>query len=142
MFRSIRTKLAISYTGIVLLCLLLAGTGAVVLIARYQRESVLSRRRAVAATVTQQVQGLMALRVPLTDISALLTREAQRLGARFLLLGRDRTVLSDTVDDSPLLGQILRVPAQRLPRLGAGLTVVRYGVQDEGRYFLLLSPSL
>lgn len=85
MFHSIRTKLTLSYALIILLCLLLAGLGAVVLIDRYQRDAVLTRVRAASTAITQPLQTLLTLQVRFAQIESRLAQEVTRWGMRALL---------------------------------------------------------
>jgi signal transduction histidine kinase len=112
MFRSIRTKLAVSYALIVLFCLLLAGSGALILIRRYQRDVVLNQRRATAATLSQRAQSLLTSRPGLPEVS--LRQEARRLGVRAMLVARDGLILLDTGEDAPFTGRRIPFPIDEL----------------------------
>ncbi len=145
MFRSIRTKLAVSYALIVLLCLLLAGLGALILIQRYQRDTALSQRRATAAILAQRVQGFSAAKLTLPEIMERLRQEAYKLGVRALLIARDGLILLDTSEKAPLTGQRIRFPIGEV--LGSRETAVaRRRLEAEGQFYffiivLLKSPA-
>jgi len=141
MFRSIRTKLVLSYALIVVLCLLLAGLGAIVLINRYQRDAALSRYRVTAGAVTQQVQSLMTLRFGLPQIAARVSEQITPLGLRALLIDKDGVVLADTSQERPLTGKTLPVPLEELvatPR--GGVLFRRYRDADGQDSVLIISP--
>jgi len=139
MFRSIRTKVVVSYAVIILLCLLLAGLGALILIRRYQREAVLSRNRAIAATISQQVQTALTLRVRFAEIVSRVRSEADRLGARVLLVRDDGLILANTGEENSRTGQRLRILLDDLAGTQASF-VRRYRDQDGSLYFLVISP--
>lgn len=140
MFRSIRTKLAVSYALIILLCLLLAGLGAVVLINRYQRNAALTRVRAASAAITQPLQTLLALQVRFPQIESRLAQEVTRWGVRALLIGPNQRVLADTAEDDALTGKRLQIAPRNLPEPGDGI-VVRHYIDPQGqRYVLVISP--
>jgi signal transduction histidine kinase len=129
-----------SYALIILLCLALAGLGAVVLINRYQRHAVLSRVQAASASITKPIQTLIALRVRAPQIEARLAQEVNRWGMRALLIGADGLVLVDTTEGDSLTGQRLQVPLQSLPPSGSGAVVRRYVAPQGQRYLLIISP--
>jgi len=137
MFHSIRTKLAASYALIILLCLVLAGLGAVVLINRYQRDAALAKYRSAATAITQQVQTLLTLRVGLPQIESRVQREADRLGVRALLVGPAGLVLADTTEEGSLAGDTLRIPPPNL----ASPQVRRY-LDPTGQSFFLVIVGL
>lgn len=136
MFRSIRTKLAASYALIILLCLVLAGLGAVVLVNRYQRDAALTKYRSAAAAITQQVQALLTLRVGLPQIESRVRREADRLGVRALLVDPAGVVLADTAEESSLAGDTLRI----LPVNPASPQDRRYLDPTGQSFFLVIVP--
>ncbi len=140
MFRSIRTKIAVSYALIILLCLLLAGLGAIVLVNRYQRDAVLSRHRAASAAITQQIQALLTLRVRLPQIESRVAQEISRLGMRALLVGPDGVVLADTEEENPLTGQRLRIAFADLSIPRGGAAFRRYVDSAGQHYMLVISP--
>jgi signal transduction histidine kinase len=140
MFRSIRTKLAVSYALIIVLCLLLAGLGAVVLINRYQRDAVLTRVRAASSAITQPLQALLTQQVRLPQIESRLSQEVTRWGMRALLIGPNGLVLADTAEDDALTGERIQIPAQNLPEPGDGIVVRRYVDPEGQRYILAISP--
>jgi signal transduction histidine kinase len=140
MFGSIRTKLAVSYALIIFFCLLLAGSGALILIRRYQRDAVLNQRRAVAATLSQRAQGLLASQLGLPQMALRLSQEAQRLRVRALLVARDGVILLDTAEDAPFTGHRIQFPIDELlgPRESA---VVRRRLDADGQsYFFIILP--
>ena len=138
MFRSIRTKLVLSYALTILLCLLLAGLGALLLIRRYQRVATLSQRRAVAASLSEKVQALLASRLNLPEAAARVRQEAAELGVRALLVTRDGLVVADTGDKNPLVGQHIRLP---LPELAdsKGAPVTRRYLAADGEYYYFIT---
>jgi signal transduction histidine kinase len=141
MFRSIRTKLVLSYALIVVLCLLLASLGAIVLISRYQRDAALSRYRVTAGAITQQVQALLTLRFRVPQIESRLSDQITRLGLRMLLIDKDGNVLADTSEERPLTGKTLPVPQEELaamPRTGALFR--RYRDAEGQESMLIISP--
>ncbi len=140
MFRSIRTKLAVSYALIILLCLLLAGLGAVVLINRYQRSAVLTRVRAASTAITQSLQTLLTLQVRFPQIESRLAQEVNRWGMRALLIGPNGLVLADTAEDDVLAGKRLQISPRNLPEPGDGLVVRRYADPQGQQYVLVISP--
>ena len=141
MFRSIRTKLVLSYALIIVLCLLLAGLGAIVLINRYQRDAVLSRYRVTAGAITQQVQALVTLRFRIPQIASRVSEQITRLGLRALLIDKDGIVLADTSEERPLTGKRLPIPLEELtnmPRTGA---LLRHYTDADGQdSVLIISP--
>jgi len=138
MFRSIRTKLVLSYALTILLCLLLAGLGALLLIRRYQRAAILSQRRAVAASLSEKVQTLLASRLNLPEAAARVRQEAAELGVRALLVTRDGLVVADTGDKDSLVGQHIRLP---LPELAdsQGTPVTRRYLAADGKYYYFIT---
>ncbi len=141
MFRSIRTKLVLSYALIVVLCLLLAGLGAIVLINRYQRDAILSRYRVTAGAITQQVQALMTLRFRVPQIVSRVAEQITPLGLRVLLLDKDGIVLADTSGEKPLSGKTLPIPLEELtgtPR--GGVLFRRYTDAERQNWVLIVSP--
>ncbi len=141
MFRSIRTKLAVSYALTILLCLLLAGLAALILIQRYQREAALAQRRAVAVTLSRVVQGFLGSKLAQPEVFLRFRQEAHRLGMRALLVARDGLVLTDTTEDSYLVGQRIKFPIEQL--LGSReTTVVRRPLEADGARQVLIIFSL
>lgn len=141
MFRSIRTKLVLSYALIVVLCLLLAGLGAIVLINRYQRDAVLSRYRVTAGAIAQQVQALITLRFRVPQIASRVSDQITPLGLRALLIDKDGIVLADTSEEGSLTGKTLPVPLEELgatPRTGALFR--RYRDADQQEWVLIVLP--
>ncbi len=141
MFGSIRTKLAVSYALIIVLCLLLAGLGAIVLINRYQRDAILSRYRVTAGAVTQQVQALITLRFRVPQIASRLSDQVTRLGLRALLIDKDGVVLADTSEERPLTSKTLPIPLEELgatPRTGVLLRRYRDAAGQD--WVLIVSP--
>jgi signal transduction histidine kinase len=141
MLRSIRTRLVLSYALIIVLCLLLAGLGAIVLINRYQRDAVLSRHRVAAGAIAQQVQALMALRFRVPQIASRVSDQITRLGLRALLIDKDGVVVADTSEERPLTGKTLAIPLEDListPRGGAVFR--RYRNADGQDSVLIILP--
>jgi len=138
MFRSIRTKLAVSYALIILLCLLLAGLGALILIRQYQRNAILSQRHATAVTLSQRVQSLLALKLNLPEIAVRMRQEARALGVRALLVARDGLVGADSGEKDSLTGQRLKFPIQELLGSRATAVVRRYLEANGQQYFLII----
>lgn len=135
MFHSIRTKLAVSYALIILFCLLLAGSGALILVRRYQRDVVLNQRRATAATLSQRAQSLLASRPGLPEVS--LRQEARRLGVRAMLVARDGLILLDTSEEAPFTGRRIPFPIDELlgPRQS---TTVRRRLEADGQFYFFI----
>ena len=142
MFTSIRTKLAVSYALIIILCLLLAGLGSVLLINRYQRAAVLTRYRVTSAAITQQVQALLALRTRLPQIESRFADEVTRLGIRALLIGPGGQVLADTKEEDNLTGQRLPVRLQDLALAARGTPVVHRYTDPQGQRHVLVITAL
>ena len=137
MLRSIRTKLALSYALIILVCLLLAGLGALVLIRQYQRNVALSRHRTTATILVQRAQTLLAARTDLQTATERLQQEARRLEARVLLVMQDGLVVADTGENAPLTGQRIAYPLSQI--LGSRVSAVVRRRLDGQQYFLIIT---
>jgi two-component system OmpR family sensor kinase len=138
-FSSIRTKLALSYALTVLLCLLLAGLAAVVLVQRYQRDIILADRRVIAATLARLTQNSLLSKLSLPDVQSRLTQEARRLDMRALLVASGGLVLADTAEDSALVGRRVQFPIDRLVGSRPVTTIRRAMVPSEGSQYLIIS---
>jgi len=138
-FSSIRAKLALSYALTVLLCLLLAGLAAVVLVQRYQRDIVLADRRVVAATLARIAQSSLLSKLSLPDAQSRLTQEARRLEMRALLVASDGLILVDTAENSALVDRRVQFPIERLVGSRQVTTVLRALELIEGRQYLIIT---
>jgi signal transduction histidine kinase len=138
MFRSIRTKLVLSYALIIVLCLLLAGLGAIVLINRYQRDAILSRYRVTAGAIAQQVQTLMTLRFRVPQIASRVSEQITRLGLRALLIDKDGVVLADTAVERSLTGKTLPIRRDDLVSTPRGGAIFRKYRDTDGQDSVLI----
>jgi len=139
MFRSVRTKLAASYALIVLVCLILAGLGALILIRRYQRDAALSQQRSAATILAQRVQSLLVAHLDAPAIVNRIRQESHRLGARTMLVMRDGLIVGDTEEDPTLAGKRIRFSLPDLLGTRATLVVRRPLGEDGQPYFLVIT---
>ena len=96
MFRSLRAKLVVSYSLVILLCLVLAGSAFVYLLRDYQRQLKLNQLGDLALPITWQVRLLEKAGASPDQMAPYLTDRAAELGIRILLVDPSGVVLTDT----------------------------------------------
>ena len=135
-------KLITSYVLLVLLCLLLSGVAAGVLVTRAQRKVNLRLTQAIAVGVAQRLWAASSevltqpgLRAHLPDLVERLRGEGPRLSGRLLILDSEGEVIADSVGTG--VGE--RVPLPRRWPLSPGIppNVRRHTLADGRDYFLV-----
>jgi signal transduction histidine kinase len=139
---SLRVKLLLSYVGIVVLSLFLAGSAAVFLFNRYQERVAYRDMRLIAATVAARVPALLQRGITLPEATRRLRESGQFLSARLLILDPTGRVVVDTSPDDELKGERLFVPpAASEPRPPARLPILRHQTAD-GEEFIYVVTEL
>lgn len=96
MFRSLRGKLVVSYSLVILLCLILAGSAFVYLLRGYQRQLKLNQLGDLALPITWQVRLLERAGATPDQMAPYLQDRAAELGIRILVVDPTGVVLTDT----------------------------------------------
>src|SRR5512145_2408307 len=86
------TKLVISYAGIILICLALAGSAFVYLLQPYQTEQALNRMSELSIPLGVQVRFLETQGATAAQIAEFLDEQARHLDVRILLIGDDGSI--------------------------------------------------
>ncbi|MHB1162133.1 MAG: sensor histidine kinase [Chloroflexota bacterium] len=114
MFRSLRGKLVASYSLVILLCLLLAGSAFVYLLRDYQRQIKLNQLSDLAVPISWQVRLLERAGASPNQIALFLRDRADEMEVRILLVDSSGQVVEDT--DGSLQGGRIAVPPAWQPR--------------------------
>ena len=96
MFRSLRAKLVVSYSLVILLCLILAGSAFVYLLRGYQKQLKLNQLGDLALPITWQVRLLESAGATPAQIAPFLSEAASEQNIRILLVDPNGVVLDDT----------------------------------------------
>ncbi len=110
---SLRTKLFLTYAGVVLLALLLAGAATIGLRWREQQRAALDRMLVASSQLSFDVLRLRGQRAASEQVAEFLRAEATRLDVRVLLVDRGGLVTMDS--GGALQGRSLDVPVDRNP---------------------------
>jgi two-component system OmpR family sensor kinase len=124
-FGSLQAKLTASYALIIVLTLILAGTGFTFLLRDNQARLARDQLADLALPLAFQVRSLERASAPATDIDQFLQDQSRDLNVRIFLVSADRNVMFDTGSD--LIGQPLPAPTERRQRLGG---LMQYGSLD------------
>lgn len=115
MFRSLRAKLVASYSLVILLCLVLAGSAFVYMLRDYQRQIKLNQLSDLAVPITWQVRLLERAGTPPDQIAAFLQDRASEMDVRILLVDSNSgQVVADT--DGTLQGGRIPLAQASQPR--------------------------
>lgn len=109
MFGSLRSKLIASYALVIVLSLLLAGTGFTYLVRQYQTRQRLNQLGDFAVPLTIQLRRLERDGASLAEIDQSLDYQASYLGLRLLLVDSTRRIVHDT--GKTLTGESLPAPS-------------------------------
>ncbi len=96
MFKTLRAKLIATYAVVVILCLLLTGTSAVLLFNRYQAFTARRNMRLLVTALVSQSRELAARQVPVAEARRRVEQMAKGVGARLLVLDESGRVLIDS----------------------------------------------
>jgi two-component system OmpR family sensor kinase len=128
-FGSLRAKLIASYCLVVVLALVLAGTGFTYVIRAYQTQIRLNQMADLAVPLTLQVRSFQRTGASPTEINQFLQDQSGYLGYRILIVGPDRKVTQDS--DKTLVGQTLPLPTEERERPGGTLQYGTLSVDNE-----------
>lgn len=109
MLRSLRAKLVASYSLIILLCLLLAGSAFVYFLRDYQRQIRLGQLSEVALPISWQVRMLERVGASRDQIASFLRDRAAEQQVRILLIDPTGLIMEDT--EGALQGDRLQAPS-------------------------------
>jgi two-component system OmpR family sensor kinase len=121
-FASLRAKLIASYVLIIVLTLVLAGSGFTFLLRAYQTQLRLDQLSDLALPLAFQVRSLQRVGAPPTEVDQFLLDQSAELNLRIFLIGADQKVMFDT--DHNFIGQPLPPPTENRRRLGG---IMRWG---------------
>lgn len=96
----LRTNLVLAFAGIILLCLVLAGSSFVYLLQPYQTQQALTRLGELAVPINFQVRLLETQGASAREISSFLDEQANNLGVRILLLRQSNRVVEHDTEDT------------------------------------------
>ena len=99
MFTSLRARLIVSYTVIILICLALVSLASFFLVSRFQVRLVISGLNDIAVPTAFRVNGLLQQGMTPLEIANLLKEQAEKQEIRILLLAPNGQVLADTQGD-------------------------------------------
>jgi len=99
MFTSLRARLIVSYTVIILICLALVSLASFFLLSRFQVRLVFSGLNDIAVPTAFRVNGLLQRDMTPLEIAGLLKEQAEKQEIRILLLTPRGQVLADTQSD-------------------------------------------
>ncbi|HLG50585.1 MAG TPA: ATP-binding protein [Chloroflexota bacterium] len=116
MFGSLRSKLIASYAAVIILCLVLAGSGSAYLLRAYQTQLAINRLADLAVPLTITLRRYERANVPRVDVQQVMKDYANQLDLRILLVDAHGQIVSDT--NGTLTGQQLPAPAYRRQHLG------------------------
>jgi two-component system, OmpR family, sensor kinase len=128
-FGSLRAKLIASYCLVVVLALVLAGTGFTYVIHAYQTQIRLNQMADLAVPLTLQVRSLQRTGASPGEINQFLQDQSGYLGYRILIVGPDRKVTQDS--NKTLVGQTLPLPTEERERPGGTLQYGTLSIDDE-----------
>jgi two-component system OmpR family sensor kinase len=114
MFTSLRARLIVSYTVIILICLVLVSLASLFLLSRFQIRLVLSGLNDIAVPTAFRVNGLLQRDTTPLEIADLLKEQAEKQEIRILLITSWGKVLADTQDD--WTGKQARIPLSQIPK--------------------------
>lgn len=114
MLRSLGAKLVASYCLVILLCLLLAGSGSVYFLRDYQRQIKLNQLSDLAQPLSWQVRLLERSGASPEQIGLFLRDRASEMDVRLLLVDSGGLVVEDT--DGSLRGERILTPSAWQPR--------------------------
>jgi signal transduction histidine kinase len=140
MFRSVRTRLIVSYAAIIFLCLLLAGLAFGFLLRDYQSRIKLDQLGRLAFSVSYQVRLLESLGASSVQIGGFLKDLAAETDVRFLLTDQGGRIIQDSAGD--LTGVFIGMPSQQASERQPFITQLYHTRNEEGFLLVLAIPRL
>src|SRR5690242_19330971 len=98
MFASLRSRLIVSYVGIIFLCLFLAGSAFVLLLREYQQRIRLDQLADLSFPISAAVRILADRGFATPQIATAVRQQSDQLRVRIILADRNGLVLEDTAD--------------------------------------------
>jgi signal transduction histidine kinase len=138
-FGSLRGKLIASYALVIVLTLVLAGSGFTYVIRAYQTRIRLNQLADLALPLAYQVHQFQRQGTPASDVSQFLKDQAAYLDVRIFLVDPNRQVVLDTGRD--LVGQTLPLPTDERKRLGGTMQTGTLDVAGESRLIFVAMIS-
>ena len=138
--RSLRTRLIAAFAAIIFLTLALVVIGFLFILRQYQEQRELIRLSALASPVAFQVRALEQQGATPANVRDFLTRQADELDVRMVLLGPRAAITFDT--DGSLVGQQLNLgSAERFGPLRRARLAGPPGVQDPRVFFVAVGAG-
>lgn len=135
-FRSLRSKLIVSFIFVIFLSLLLASAASVFLLREYQTRIRLGQLENIAGTMSMQARLLERAGASPTQIALFLQDQAKEVGVRILLLDPDGMVIEDSQEE--MRGQQVLLPSN-LQRQNRPVYPFVYRGNDGQNLFLIIS---
>lgn len=139
MFRSLRAKLVASYSLIVFLCLILAGSAFVYMLRDYQRQIKLNQIADLALPITWQVRLLERAGASPDQMASFLQDRANEQQIRILLVDPAGTVVNDT--SGAMQGQKVQIGGGRAIQRSTPSDVPQITVLQSDQGLVLISAS-
>ena len=114
MWKSLRSRLIISYVFVILVCLVLVGLSSLLLLSRFQARLVFSGLVDAAVPTALRVYSLLQRGLSPPEIADLLEEQAEKQEVRILLLTPQGKVLADTKDKWS--GKQAKVTLKEIPK--------------------------
>lgn len=119
MFKSIRTKLTLTYSLLIVLIILIFGSFVYYAAENYfladKRKTLTSEAKLVASTV----EPFLAAKSVSSDITLINRRLAEQMGERVLIVNKDKTVIADSATTGSLVGKKLEQSLVDTARTGS-----------------------
>jgi len=112
---SLRLRLILTYTLIIVICLSLVAVVAAVIIQRYSDRFIMSRLDDMTVPIYVQTRSLAKRQVPLDDVWSNLKEQAQSTGVYILLTDREGNIVRQILPQGSLEKQTIELPPESLP---------------------------
>lgn len=139
MFKTLRSKLIVTYALIIVLCLVLAGSAAVVLFNHYQERVARRNMQILVTALSAQIHSAIVQRPRPGELERRLRQMARSVNARLLLLTDEGEVVADSEGEA---GPTFHVPILETPRLPARRVPIGRAVDPTGDTFLYVTVAL
>ena len=136
---TLRARLTLAFAAIILVTLVLAGSGFVLILRDYQIRREINRVAELTLPLSQQVRSLEQLGATTQDVIDYTERQAEELDLRVVLADARGFIFADT--EETLIGHQLRI--ENPPRFGLQRRVRQATVQGPGgELTMMISPAI
>lgn len=140
MFKTLRARLIMSHTAVIILSLLVAGFSLLLLLRGYHTRLTVARLADVAVPVTFQVREALKAGVKPREIAQRLREQAADIGARIFVLSDKGVIIADS--EGELAGRRIDLSLSRKFQRGPGFLLRGLYVLPDGKRLLFVAEPL